>query len=399
MSKNEADEFNSEIDSEDLAPSDVNEEDLVDITRETISKTVLHPTDWTVGVLVDMLRRKKIDLAPHFQRRVAWDETKMSRFIESLFLRLPVPQIVLAEIRPGRYTVIDGKQRLTSLARYCLESDDNQPLILSGCEYIKEINRKTFFQLSAELQHEADIDAFESTTIRTIVISNFASMDILYLMFLRLNQNSVTLSPQELRNALYPGEFSVWIDDWTSNSDGLTHIFSQVPDFRMRDIEVTLRHLAFRLYPEVYSGNMKAFLDNTSDKLMKNWGGLKRQVEGIAENFDASLQCADKIFGRDAFRVFQDGHYTRAPNRAVIDVLTYYFSIPEIRDHAIDRAVDVKSAYEALCGGDAEFRRFVQSSTKTNEATAGRFEKWRVALEGALGLPIPEVPIPKKKKR
>ncbi|MHA6287353.1 GmrSD restriction endonuclease domain-containing protein [Maricaulis sp. CAU 1757] len=380
-----------------LPASDINEDDLVGVTRESISKTVLYPTDWTVGVLLDLLKRKKIDLSPHFQRRVAWDAAKMSKFIESIFLQLPVPQIVLAETRPGRYSVIDGKQRLTALARFCLSDMDSPSLKLKGCEYVSEVEGRSFQDIKSDPQLDSLLDAFESTTIRTVVIKNYPSKEILYLMFLRLNQNSVTLSPQELRKALFPGEFYDWLDDWTSSSKALGFIFSTVPDFRMRDIEVTLRHIAFQLFAEQYSGNIKKFLDDASDQLTRSWSQSRETIERVVQNFELALTCTNEIFGDNAFKVYEAGEYKKAPNRAVIDIMTHFFADPNVREEAMKNRDRIVRSFEDLSGGNSDFRKYLQSSTKTNEATFGRFQHWRHALQEIVESDIPAVAIPEKR--
>jgi Protein of unknown function DUF262 len=45
----------------------------------------------------------------------AWDREKQSALIESFLLNIPVPPIYLAEDELGQYSVVDGKQRLTSI--------------------------------------------------------------------------------------------------------------------------------------------------------------------------------------------------------------------------------------------------------------------------------------------
>lgn len=110
------------IDTEvELEAGAVSEEDLTNITPASFRQLMVVPTDFTLSVLVDLLARGKIDLFPNYQRRVAWTDAKMSRFIESLFLRLPVPQIVLAETKPGKFAVVDGKQRISSTAEFCVD--------------------------------------------------------------------------------------------------------------------------------------------------------------------------------------------------------------------------------------------------------------------------------------
>lgn len=77
-------------------------------------------TDWTTETILNQLARGNIQLNPRFQRREAWTQVRKSRFIESLFLGLPIPQLVLAEQRGrrGAYLVIDGKQRLLALRQF-----------------------------------------------------------------------------------------------------------------------------------------------------------------------------------------------------------------------------------------------------------------------------------------
>src|SRR5688572_31805505 len=96
------------------------EDDLEAIDPSILGQAVVFGTDWTAATLIDQLRRGNIKLDPIFQRRDAWDSKRKSRFIESIVLGLPIPQIVLAEARDdrGSFLVIDGKQRLLSLQQF-----------------------------------------------------------------------------------------------------------------------------------------------------------------------------------------------------------------------------------------------------------------------------------------
>ena len=66
------------------------------------------------------LIRENIQLNLRFQRRDAWNITRKSRFIESLILGFPVPQIVLAtnNKEKGKFIVLDGKQRLLTILQF-----------------------------------------------------------------------------------------------------------------------------------------------------------------------------------------------------------------------------------------------------------------------------------------
>lgn len=389
MSGNEDEDIGPEVA---LQYGEITEDDL-GLDAADIQQLLVAPTDWTISVLVDLLRKRKIDLQPNYQRRVAWDEGKMSRFVESLFMRLPVPQIVLAEMRPGVFAVIDGKQRINSLARFCL--DDEAPLRLSGCEYRADLNDKTYEEIQEYPAMEPSVDAFQNHTVRTVVVKNWKSDSLLYLLFLRLNQNSVTLSPQELRRALFPGKFMDWLDDKTAESSGMTSIFKKVPDFRMRDMEVGTRFLGFHNFANQYAGNMKKFLNETSKNLSKDFDAQLDQLEEDWMQFEEGMSLASAIFGDDAFKSRQDGEYQRSPNRAVIDIMTYYFADPAVRG-AIDneeKMTAVRKAFEDLCDNNMKFLQALQTSTKSTKATSQRFHEWGDALRGIIGGVVAEFPL------
>ncbi|ESZ49986.1 hypothetical protein X730_09455 [Mesorhizobium sp. L103C565B0] len=364
------------------AVSDIDESDL-SIRPRDFTEMVVAPTDWTISVLADLLKRKKIDLQPNYQRRVAWTEDKMSKFIESLFLRLPVPQIVLAELTPGRFAVIDGKQRLNSLARFCLDTD--QPLVLKGCEYRRDLDGLTYGAMLGRLDLEGSVDAFQSHTVRTTVIKSGASKELLYLLFLRLNQNSVTLSPQELRRALYPGDFVEWLDEVTTQSEGMKYIFKKTPDFRMRDMEIATRFLAFYFISASYNGNMKQFLDNITKYFTDNWADSGGMLTNAWKNLEMSVDATVKIFGPDAFKVWNGDNFSLTRNRAVMDIMMFYFSEERTASQAVQRKEDVKAQFQLLCEGHQAFLRSLTLSTKTQLSTNDRFAIWGAELAEMLG--------------
>jgi hypothetical protein len=375
-----------------LSVGGMDEDDLT-ISSAAIQSMVVAPTDWTIGVLVDLLRRKKIDLEPNYQRRIAWNEVKMSKFIESLFLRLPVPQVVLAEMLPGKFAVIDGKQRINSIARFCIDTES--PLRLQRCEYRKDLNNKTLADLEIDLAFEASLDAFQSHTVRTTVIKNWKNDELLYLLFLRLNQNSVTLSPQELRRALYPGGFMNWLNGKTEKSPGMLTIFLKTPDFRMRDMEVSTRFFGFRLFQDLYSGNMKKFLDDTTGRLRDEWPGNTEKLEADWLQYEEAIAFSKAVFGDDVFQLWANGEFQSSKNRAVIDIMVHFFAYPEVRAGLLGRKADVKAEFVRLCQSEPDFLSSLQVSTKTPKATYTRFELWRQSLSNIIGQALPAIAIKK----
>src|SRR2546428_10776086 len=124
-----------------------NREDAEELERPaaaTSRKITVSSRDWTVETILRQIEQENIDLDPAFQRRNAWRDHRRSRLIESFVLGFPVPQIVLAENprRSGSFIVIDGKQRLMTIAGLYLSSYRdywNQPKF-SGLQVLKDLN-------------------------------------------------------------------------------------------------------------------------------------------------------------------------------------------------------------------------------------------------------------------
>lgn len=364
------------------------EDDLQAIDPSLLGQAVVFGTDWTAATLIDQLRRGNIKLDPIFQRRDAWDPKRKSRFIESIVLGLPIPQLVLAEAKDdkGAFLVIDGKQRLLSLQQFAGIGTNANPLILTGLKFRDELNTKTYDDLQNDSRLRNHRNAFDNQPIRTVVVKNWQKEDVLYLIFHRLNSESLPLSPQELRQALHPGPFLRYAAEYTQTLGGIHKALGiPKPDFRMRDVELFVRYIAFQYSIETYNGNLKTFLDNECKQLNSRWATDEREIRLKAEQMEAAISAAYDIFGDDAFRKY-DGHsYETRFNRAVFDIIVYYFATDAIRKAALTKKTKVKKAYEAL-SSNAAFVKSIETTTKSVDATRTRFRTWGQTLSKAINL-------------
>ena len=316
----------------DPLPDDQQEDSTdLDLKERWYFGPVLWSTDWTTQTILSQLEKGNINLNPKFQRRNAWSPLKKSLFIESLILGLPIPQIILAEDhrKKGSFIVIDGKQRLLSLRQFMAKADDPDfiQLVLSGLLDRGDLNHKSYTDLQSDVTLAEDRNSFENQTIRTVVIRNWKEDKYLYSVFLRINTGSVQLSPQELRQALYPGQFSDFIDDFSANSEQLKITLGlKEPDFRMRDVELVLRYFSYRLFAGQYNGNLKHFLDHTAEFLNNNWSREHGTVDSMARGLEDAIEITRRIFGnKHEFRKWNGATYERRINRAVFDIMSYYF--------------------------------------------------------------------------
>ncbi|NJK67386.1 MAG: DUF262 domain-containing protein [Microcoleus sp. CSU_2_2] len=366
-----------------------------------ISEIIVVATDWTTATILDQLVRDNIQLNPRFQRRDAWDITRKSRFIESIFLGFPIPEIVLAsqEKKRGKFVVLDGKQRLLAILQFYGRSETpNDSFALKNLEFRPELNGYTYQALKNDIFHNSVLDALDNQTIRTTLIRNWRTESLLYKIFLRLNLENTPLSPQELRQALHPGDFINFLDDESIKNQALRKILKlKNPDPRMRDVELLLRYVAFHHFLSDYRGNLKRFLDMTCEKLNNDWEEREIEIRDTVSQFENAVQTTTTIFGEEnIFRVWLSSSHTYRSkfNRAILDVMVFYFSDPAIRQAAEKNKERVENAFKELCSSsNSEFRDAVEKSTTSIRETHTRLSLWGKALLKVLGVKftVPEL--------
>lgn len=351
----------------------------------------LTSADWTIGTIIDQLERGTIDLNPSFQRRDAWRIQRKSEFIESIIMNVPVPQIVLAEKKRGSFIVIDGKQRLLTIKQFAgldLNNPQYNYFRLKGLRVRCDLNGKSYKDFENDIEIEDERNAFENYTIRSVVIRNWPDENFLYVVFHRLNTGSVALSPQELRQALHPGPFSTYVDEFSINSEAIRKVIgNNKPDFRMRDAELVIRFFAFNNFFTHYVGNLKPLLDLTTKHFNDYWHEKEDFIKEQSDMLETSIEATIEIFGDgQSFRKWNGSSYENAINRAVFDVMVLYFCDVEISSIAIDKRLHVKEAFERLCETNERFRDAIEGTTKSIESIRTRMSAWGDALVDA-GLP------------
>ena len=369
--------------------------DQLSVNPNNIGQAVIWGTDWTTETINTQMVKGNIDLTPKFQRRDAWNNSEKSCLIESLMLGIPVPPIILAESKTKRntYIVIDGKQRLLSIRRFyaekqILDSDQTEefkPLKLSGLAVLKELNGKTKNQINNDY-----ITNLENQAIRTVIIKNWPDEAFLYTVFLRLNTGSKKLSPQELRQALKPGDFLSYLDDATAASTAMRKMLrTKIADPRMRDIELALRFYAFKYFVTSFNGNLKEFLDYTCEQLNMRWAEdadeFKKDFSALesAIDFSYSLMENDSPFSR-----YSDDNSSNRFNRSIYELFSFYFSIEEIRN-----AIDCKKSEFILkfkeLNNNPEFISAVSDTTKSPIKVIARFSLFADVLKEFYSAKIP----------
>lgn len=364
-------------------------EDLEDNLTEPY-EVLLTASDWTVETILSLVKKGIIDINPDFQRREAWNAERKSFFIESIMLGLPIPQIILAE-QDRRYIVVDGRQRLLSLLQFVAKENSSYNILrLKGLSKLKDLNGKSYHEIKSDfLVNNYALD-FDTATIRTAVLKKW-NKDSLYDMFLRINQGSVILSPQELRQALYPGEFTTYIQK-TSADKAICFrkiLRNSNPDPRMRDAELLLRYFAVKnMLNESYNGNMKLLLDSTCEYFNKVWEEQAEKIKEQTLELNSAYDFAIEAFeGINPFSKYDEAKQSSSFNRAVFDFIIYFFSNVDIRNKLKKIPFFKEKLKRAFIDmfQDTEFVAAVTSSTKNRKEFSKRMCSWANKLSEILG--------------
>ncbi|MBL1261378.1 MAG: DUF262 domain-containing protein [Thiotrichaceae bacterium] len=91
-------------------------------------------TEYSFEFLVQKLKMGRY-YVPGYQRHLIWTPLTQSKFIESVFMALPIPFIFFWQNEDGRLEIVDGSQRLRTIRDFM---DDK--IVLKGLESIPAAN-------------------------------------------------------------------------------------------------------------------------------------------------------------------------------------------------------------------------------------------------------------------
>ncbi|EGQ9939789.1 hypothetical protein OA15_21525 [Vibrio vulnificus] len=367
---------------------------LDEISTSPFEDTIVTGTDWTTETIIRQIEKGNIRLSPVFQRRDAWNQERKSLFIESLLIGMPVPQLVLAEDpnERGRFIVLDGKQRLLSILQFAAVSmrDEYPALRLKNLPILSDLDNCTYEDM---IERNYDFGNFENQWIRTVILKNCRSEDVLAQVFYRLNTGSLPLSPQELRFALSPGEFTRYIDEVSANSEAIKYFLGNTKlDFRMRDVELLLRIFSNSLYIGRYRGNLKLFLDDSFRELTNRFPQNQQELDDILSDMESAHSIVVRAFGENAYKKFIDGKYESRKNRSLFEVLVFVLSDARVRNAIEVNGVEtLESLIVELCVNNSDFLDSIEKTTKSLRSVDTRFNALINAVNNEYSLNLSNV--------
>lgn len=335
------------------------------------------PYDPPVKTLVAEMADGELIARPSFQRNASWDRKRKSKFVESILLNIPIPNLFFAEDDDGSKVVVDGQQRLLALRDY-IAGDYG----LLGLEVLHQLNGMKYESLTERQQR-----IISNRTLRCLVISARSDSEIRFEVFERLNTGGVPLNAQEVRHCVYRGDLNDLLHELAEEPRWLALINADTVDSRMRDCELILRFFAIKATLPEYAPPLKKLLN----EFMKVNRKLSESRKGeLRDTFLSAVDAVSTCFGDNPFRRSLDEKgvttWERSLNRAVFD--TQMILLEDIdKEWTKANAQAIQSQFIELCRSDNRFNASLTKATANKSNMDYRLATWKVALDN-IGAPV-----------
>lgn len=291
-------------------PDEIDDEVDIDVDGDDEShypnrKLYTNRKDLSLRELVLLINEHELILQPDYQRGYVWNNKQASKFIESILMRIPVPNIFLSENPDGTTEVIDGQQRLTAVYKFV-----NNEFRLTGLRTLHELNGLDFEHLLDPYRK-----IWGQRSMSAITLESETDSEIKFDIFQRINEGAIKLNSQELRNVIYRGKLVDAISDMTKNRI-FSNVFSskKIAVLRKRDAEFISRMLAmnelvnnndqFLELNSNYSGRIITTLINFYEKNRND----EAKIVEMKEQFIDTISTIHEVIGNDMFKLPQQSY-------------------------------------------------------------------------------------------
>lgn len=342
-----------------------------------------NPTDIDIVVepksldaLIKRIQHQEIDMNTDFQRHAElWDNRKMSRLIESILIRFPLPAFYFDASDENNWLIVDGLQRLSTIRKFVID----KKLRLNGLEFLTELNGKTFDQLHRQYQRR-----IEECPVTVYMIKPGTPDDVKYSVFRRINTGGLTLNNQEIRNALAKPRDRELLEE-LANLEYSKEMLGDLSK-RMKDQELVLRYWAFYRFDYLDPKNKKE-IASFLDKAMED---IKKGDDEYRNNFKAQYTVAIKrcyqLLGTSGFEKDPSSNSRkRSKNSTLFEV--WMVQLAKLSESDFNILLGKKDVFRGKAHAllnDIEFFNAITYSTQKKDHAEKRYQKVNYLIEESL---------------
>jgi hypothetical protein len=262
------------------------EKQILEYSR-TVKFTV---TEYSFEFIVQKLNSDRY-YVPGYQRELVWTPAKQSKFIESVFMGLPIPFVFFWQDKDGRMEIVDGSQRLRTIRDFMADK-----FTLRELETIPAANGLRYSEFSKSRQLK-----FAETSIRVIILDNTTDAVTRTEMFARVNTGGTTANDAEVRRGSLPGNFMDLIIQLANESEfvDLTPVSQPLVDKREREELVT------RFFAYLNSFDLNGDIPNYKEEPRRFYFSFVKEAndriaseieqEGVSSSIDAMKDEFNKV--------------------------------------------------------------------------------------------------------
>lgn len=299
--------------------------------------------------------RGRIDLHPDYQRGSVWNNQRKSLLIESLMLRIPLPVFYFDEDIDGRYSVIDGLQRLTAINEFL-----NNKYKLTHLQYLTECEKKTFKDLDQKY-----IDRIEDAQLTINIMDRRCPEMAKFDVFRRINTGGVSLNPQEIRNIKANESTKRLLLDMAECEELKCATNHCINDTRMGVRELCLSFIAYYKHYNIAKNDFESFqkkvflLDEMIIELNSYSQEKKNEILSI---FKKSMRDCNILLPNNAFHKPD----VKNLNRAIFLGWSVNIANSNIEIEMLKRkSKQAQILFENLCTQNTDYYNAITSSTSS----------------------------------
>ena len=294
-------------------------------------KIVKDGFDMSIGELIRIYEKKELIINPVYQRSFRWDESRKTRFIESLILGIPIPPIFVFTDEDGRWELIDGLQRLSTMFQFAgvlkkpgSEEFENR-FIPSGTKLLPSLN-EVVWESSDDDEEDLPLAVrldVERVRIRVEILKRESDGRAKYELFQRLNSGGAELSPQESRNCVATMlnadlfEKLLRMADYPPFRDSISLTPRAIEE--QKHVELVLRFLAFRYKKYQSTIDVHDWLDEILIDISQD---PHFDIDGERIIFEQTFQLLVSLLGNNTFKRF-DGAFGGSFSIAAFEAITH----------------------------------------------------------------------------
>ena len=335
-------------------------------------------TPVSLDSIIERMEHNEIELNTDFQRSAElWSPKKMSRLIESILIRLPLPAFYFDASDEDKWLIVDGLQRLSAIRRFVL--DKKKPLRLYGLEFLsRELKGKTYDELPRVYKRR-----LKECQVTTYQIRPTTPTEVKYSIFQRINTGGLTLNNQEIRHAMAKPREREFLKKCADNKYLIKTMGNQ--SRRMNDQEHVLRFFAFFGHDfQTSKKNISAFLDDMMEEIKCKSDEELDQMKTI---FDMAIERCYRLLNEDAFLKILDGSQRQKRKSSTLFEI-WSVCLARVQADEFEKLHARKDVVQAknreLLQSDHDFVNAITNSTQKVENVKIRHERVRSLLEQVL---------------